>query len=128
MGAEIDRIEDQFRVDNLVLEDFLFVVDIVDETIQRAHALLEAALGLFPFARGYHPRNQIEGPLAVYVFAVAVNGERDAHGFDGEFGGEFFLVEVFPVQRFQIGRKLPRLRPRHTRPLDHLIVKGAGLV
>ncbi len=64
------------------LEDLLVVVDVVQEAIQRGHALTQPFLHVFPLVTGDDARNQVEGdqPLgagAVLVFG-AVDGEGDA--------------------------------------------------
>jgi len=127
-GAEIDRIENQRGIDELVAEDFLVVVDVVDEAVERADALLEPAPGRFPFPPGDDPRNQVERPFPIDVLAVAVDGEGDAHGLDGKPRRELLLVERPLVKRGEIAGQPRRDRPGHSRPRDHLIVKGAGIV
>ena len=62
------------------------VVDVVDEGVERPHALLEPARDLVPLRLQDQARHDVERPLAVDVGAVVVDGEGDAHGADGEFG------------------------------------------
>ena len=60
LGAiERRRLDDLFR-NNFVFQDFLVVVDVVDEFVQRVDALLEAALDPVPFLSADDTRNQVE--------------------------------------------------------------------
>src|SRR5205814_7612563 len=64
------RLKD-FGRHHAVLDDFLFVVDVVDEQIERTDALLQAALDHHPVRCRYNPRQQIERKDAFGAGAVA---------------------------------------------------------
>ena len=55
------RAEHVFLGDDLFLEDALLVVDVVQEEVQRADALLQAAFQQSPFVRRDDARDQVEG-------------------------------------------------------------------
>ncbi len=96
----------------------LLVVDVVDESVQRIDALREPARDDVPLALDDESRNDVERPLAIDRAAAftGVDGERDAHRPNGDFGsglarGEF----VDPTTRPTCGTDLSapwRARPR----------------
>ena len=69
-----------------VADDPLGVVEVVDEDIQGAQALLQAGLDLLPFASGKDARDDVKGPGAVDVARFRIDGEGDAHGQDRGLG------------------------------------------
>ena len=80
------RLKD-FGRHHAVLDDFLVVVDVVDEQIQGSDALLQAALDHHPVRCRHNPRQQIERKDAFGAGAVAVHVERDAHVQERALGG-----------------------------------------
>jgi len=60
------------------VQDPLVVVDVVEERVQRAHALKEAALEHAPFVRRDDPRDQVERDQALGPGVLAGHGEGDA--------------------------------------------------
>ncbi len=80
LGAVLGIAEDVLGGDDAGFEDVLFVIDVVDEGIQRAHALLEPRLQGAPFILRNDPRDDVEGdqPLGVAAFAVDREGDADA--------------------------------------------------
>ncbi len=59
-------------------QDFPLVVDVVQEHVQRAHALDDAGLDLLPLGRGDHAGDQVERQDAVDRGGVGIDGEGDA--------------------------------------------------
>ena len=89
LGAELRVLEDLVGRDVAGLDDFLVVVDVVDEAVERRHPLHQTGLHALPLVRGNHARDQIEGdqPLgagAVFVLG-AVDGESDADTAEDHF-------------------------------------------
>ena len=60
-------------------QDFLAVIDIVQEGIDGAHALFDALGKLAPFVAGQHPWHDIEGDQALVrrLFAIDVESNAD---------------------------------------------------
>jgi hypothetical protein len=70
------RADDFFR-DDSVLQNFLLVIDVVDEFVESVNTLLEPALNPFPFFGANDARDQVEGenPLRSGGFTVDVEGD-----------------------------------------------------
>jgi hypothetical protein len=56
----------------------LVVVNVVNEGVEGADSLLEAALQADPFLAGQHAGDDVEGDEAFGSFFLAVHGEGDA--------------------------------------------------
>jgi hypothetical protein len=78
LGAVLGVEEHLFGGHHAGAHDVVPVVDIVDEHIQRAHALLQARLQVAPFVGGNDPRDQVEGNQALGAGGVARDRESDA--------------------------------------------------
>ena len=61
-----------------VAKDALFVINIVEEEVERRHSLDESALDLIPLFVRNDARHQIERKDAFDAFRFAVNREGDA--------------------------------------------------
>ncbi len=73
------RGEHDFRGYGFVLDDFLFVVKIIDKQIQGVNALFESPLNHVPFTRGYRAGNDVEGENLLHARLFAIHIEGDAH-------------------------------------------------
>ena len=82
-----------FRGDDARLEDLLVVVNVVEKGVQRAHALLQAALELDPFIQGQDAGNDVEGDESFGTLFLAVNRKSDAHAMEQGVGFGAFLTE-----------------------------------
>ncbi len=60
-GTKAELASDQLLGDLARLDDLLAVIDVVDEGVERAHALLDALGQPAPLRAGYDARNDIEG-------------------------------------------------------------------
>ena len=104
------------------------MIDVVDEEVQRADALLEAPLDPVPFGRRHDPRDEIEGKDPLGAGAVAVHVERDSHV------QECALGRLLPPQQLAIDHRLDQLdqrpggRSRLAPVLEHLVEERAGLI
>ena len=82
-------------------DDLLLVVDVVDEAVQRRHALRQALLHLGPLVRRDHARDQVERDQALGAGAVlvlrAVDGEGDADAAEDHLG--LFAARLHHVAR-----------------------------
>ena len=94
---------DHFGGNGAVLEDFLVVIDVVDEGVERVDALLEAAFDAVPFVRRDDARDQVEGEDAFGAGGVAVDVEGDAQLQQQALGG------VLVAEQLAIGERLDDL-------------------
>ena len=81
-------------------EDPSRAVDVVDEQVDRAHALLEAGREVRPFARREDAGDDVEGDDPLGRLLVAIDGEGDAEAAEGGFGG---LLAAVQLGRGQVG-------------------------
>jgi hypothetical protein len=84
--AEVHRVGQQLPGEHAVAHDLLVAVEVTDEELQRLQPLDQALPDGRPLLGRDHARDHVEGPGAIDVGAVAVDGERDAHRPDGEIG------------------------------------------
>ncbi len=71
-------LQDQLGRHDLIGEDFPLVVDVIQEHVQRAHALHDAGFDLVPLGRGDHPRDQVERQNPVDRGGIGIHREGDA--------------------------------------------------
>ena len=102
---------DQPLREHVVAQDALFAVDVVEEHLERLHALLDAALETRPLGSGDDPGNQIEreGPL--------LTGQRERHA----------LVDERPAEGVGSGGEVGSVRGRE-RLEDALVGRADGAV
>jgi hypothetical protein len=67
-------------------EEFLFVIDVVEEQIQRRHPLHYATFDVLPFIRTQDARDRVERQDAVDRIAIRINRKGDAQIVEGLFG------------------------------------------
>ena len=80
-----------------MLDDFLFVVDVIDEKIESANPLLEAFFDPIPFRCLDDSRNHIEGKNFFRRRAIAVDVEGDTALQQQPLGRRLALQE-FPFR------------------------------
>ncbi|VWB68839.1 hypothetical protein BSE24067_03238 [Burkholderia seminalis] len=114
-------VRDQVLGHDARAHDFLAVVDVVEEGVQRHHALLDAEREAAPFGARDDARDDVERNQPLGGLRVAVDGERDARlaehafrvvGFLGEARG---ILRVEPLLQARVGR------PYHVAGLQHFI-------
>ena len=119
---------DDLRRNHLIFQDFLSIVDIVDEQVEGSQALDQALLQHLPLVKRDDARDDIHRPGAIDVLSLAVDGEGDTHLLDGQIGcvlpGDKVLQRLLAHERGQA----PRRRPRPAGRTDYLIVKPARVV
>ena len=117
------------RARNLaVLQNALLAVNILQEKIQRHHALGEAAVDLFPFRMRQDARDQIEREQALGAAAVAINRKRNALNQKREVGELAALLELRGRHGGKLLEQLGVLRARVAGRREHLVVKAPRLV
>ncbi len=67
-------------------QDFLAVIEIVDEGVERPHPLLDAGRQLAPFSGGEDARNDVEGDEPFGGLVVAIDREGDALAAEDRLG------------------------------------------
>jgi hypothetical protein len=97
LRAEVDRFRQHLLREDLVLDDALVVIEVVDEQVQRLHALLQPKPRLAPLLFRDHSRDHVEGPGAVDRPALLrIDGEGDAHLLDGDLGRKLARMSSAP--------------------------------
>ncbi len=76
------------------LDDLLGVVDVVQEAVQRGHALSQSPREDVPLARGDHVRNDVERNQPLGPGSLAIHGERDADAVEEEVRGVAVLRDA----------------------------------
>ena len=84
--AELGIGEDDIGGDDAVGDDPALRIDVVDEQVDRPHALLEPFGEPRPFARREDPGDDIERDDPLGRFLLAIDGEGDAQAAEGGLG------------------------------------------
>ena len=88
VGTVVLRSRDDRGRHQAVLDEFLGVVAVVYEEVQRGRALDQARLDALPFLARNGARDDIQGPGAIdRAILLVVDREGDAHGLDGQLRG-----------------------------------------
>ena len=83
------------------------MIDVVEEHVERAHALLQTLLQDAPFGRRNDPRHDVERDKALVSGVLAVDRERDADTMEGTHGFFALLGNLFSWCALQpIGKSL----------------------
>src|SRR6266568_3157580 len=122
------RREDDLARHYTVLDDFLLVVKIIDEQVQRPDALFQTALDAVPFRGRHDAGNEIEGQRFLHTGAFPVNVKRDPHLDQRLVGGLLTDYQFTVGQRLDVSRQRPGRSARLSIFSDHLIEEIAGLV
>ena len=117
-----------FIGDDFVLENFLPMINVVDEGVQLEDALLEAALNPIPLLRAHDAGDQIERKNTFSSVRVAVDVEGDAQLQQKPFGGALAAFELAVFQVLNGFEEEPGFGPCYTARVEHFIVKIIGLV
>ena len=90
LGPELGVLQDLLSRDHPGLDDFLAVVHVVQEMVQRCDALHQALLHGGPFVGGQHARDQVKRNQALgagIVFPLGpIHGKGDADAPEDQFG------------------------------------------
>ena len=120
--------EDQLGRHDTVFKNSLFVVDIVDEQVQREDSLPQPALDHREFGSIDDPRHDVERPNFFGPRFVAVNGKRDSHVEQRQ------IRRLLPSYQLPVGECDQALgqrigsRTRTASFVEHLVVEPIGLV
>ena len=109
LGTEVRRVGEEFGGENAVLDDALFVIDVVDEHVQRLYALAQAQFDVLPFLARDNAWDEIERPRAIDGTVLGgVHRERDAHFLDRAVQRLNALGNVAIAQPTQVLRQFRR--------------------
>ena len=95
LRAVLRVAENLFSGNHARFENLLVVVNVVDEGVERADALLEAGLEPNPFFERQDAGHDVEGDQALGAFVLAVHGEGDADAMEEGVGLGALLCESF---------------------------------
>ncbi len=116
-------IQDLFGRNDARLQDVLVVVHIVQEAVQRGHALHQAGLQLGPLGGVDHARNDVEWDQAFLAGVVAVHSERDPHALEVQLGFRPLLIDQMRGLLGEPIRERLVMRPHSCLIGIHFIVK-----
>src|SRR5687768_7548097 len=120
--------EDELGRDETATEDLSVVVDVAEEEVQRAHALLESALDALPLLRQDDPRDEIERHDLLGAARVLIHGERDAARLEAEVRGALSARDLVRGKGFEPPRQRGVVRAHDARRREHLVPELGGIV
>ena len=118
LGQEGRRCRGPARRDAPGADDLLAVIDVVEEGVQRPHALLDAALKQPPFGGRDDARDEVEGDQPLERVLGAVDGEGDAEPPEENLGFLLLALKAGPATGLQAIQQQASSSdgPRHRRP------------
>ncbi len=118
--------EHVLRRNHLFLQDALVSVEVLEEQIQRLHALGESLLDHQPLGIRNDPGHEIERKNALRALLVAVDGERDALAQECRVDRRAPLVELVLLQPLESLEKGGVVRPHLPLRGKHFVKKSPG--
>ena len=113
---------DQLARNLAVLENALLAVDVLQEKVQRHHALRQPALDAVPFRTRQDAGNQVEGEQSLGASAVAIDGEGDPLHQEGQIGQLAAFLELRRSHGGQLLEHLGTAGARLAGSAEHLVV------
>ncbi len=124
--GEVGAADDQRPGHDAGMHDLAGVVDVVDEVVERAHALGQAALDVVPLLGRDDPRDQIERERAVAHRAVlALRIEGDALLREDRVAAVTGGEQALAAQIGQLGGQRIGIRPRLAVLVEDLVIERA---
>ena len=108
-------------------DDLLAVIDVVEEGVQRPHALLDAALEQPPFRRGNDPRHEVERDQPLQRILGIVDGEGDAEPAEEGFRLLLLALQLGPGLSAEPLGDLAIRRANLAVRAQHLVERRLGL-
>jgi len=128
LGAKTLGRTDHFFGYDPVLDDFLLVVKIVEEKVQRLNALLQPALNPVPLLGADHARHDIEWENTLGAGGIAVNIEGDSELEQGMLGSSLTTLQFPGRQGLESLDEGFRLASGRIIRRKHLVEKPIGTV
>ena len=123
LAGEVGSRDDELPGDDPLFQDLLAVVDVLDEGVQRAHALGEAALDDAPLVGGQDARDEVERERPVAALRAVGGGGVEGDALLDEDGVAPLAGRLKPLaaQPGERAGKRGRLRARGRRALEELV-------
>ena len=128
LAHEVARAEQERARDLPVADDPLLAVDVVQEEVERAHPLDQAALEPVPLRAGNHARDQVEREDPLDPLLLSVDREADPLVHERELDRVPPLLELLEAEPAELHRESAIVRPRRSGRREHLVVERAGIV
>ena len=128
LAHEVARPEEQLARDLPVADDPLLAVDVVEEEVERAHPLDDAAREPVPLRARDHARDQVEREDPLDPLLLAVDREADPLVHERQLDRVPPLLELLEAEPAELLRERPVVRPRRSGRLEHLVVERARVV
>ena len=122
LAAVLRVAEDALGRHGAGLENRLLVIDVVQEGVERAHALREPAFEQVPFVRGNDARDDVERDQPLGALLLAVDRERDADAVERPFGLLALLRDAIGRRPLEPAGERPVVRPDRPVRGAHFIV------
>jgi hypothetical protein len=115
-----------FRRNGAGLEYLLVVIDVGEEKIERAHALLQPGLENAPLVRRNDARNDVERNQALGSSVFAIHGKGDSDAMECAFGLVPFLCNARTIGALEASRRMPGNGPDYAGRDGHFIKRVGG--
>ncbi len=122
---EVGRLKHDIGGHHAVGQNFLPVVNIVDEVIQGQRPLAQAVTDRLPLTCRNDPGNDVERPGAVDVAGLVVDGKRDTHFADGKLRSGAALRHLVARQLLQQAHNAAGGRARLALGCNQLVKEAA---
>jgi hypothetical protein len=128
LAREVGSRDDELPGHDPLSKDLLAVIDVLDERVQRAHALGQAALDDAPLVGGQDARDEVERERAVPALGAVGGGGVEGDALLDEDGVAPLARRLKPLaaQPGERGGKRGRLRARGRRALEELVEEAGG--
>src|SRR5579862_1258512 len=116
------------RGDDAIFDNFLFVVDVVEEKVERGDALDESAFEKFPFLGRDDARHEVERKNAFGAARIAIDVERYALAQKREINGIAFGVKIVFSQAIESGLQLLVMAQNASIAAEHFVEKAVYMI
>jgi len=128
LAPEVTRSEHELGRYPALAQDALPVVDVLEEHVESAHALDQAALDVQPLVLRDHARDQVEREDPLEPLLLAIDREADALVEERHVDRMPALLELLDAQTRELLGERPVVGPRPARRLEHLVEERPGLI
>ena len=116
------------RRDDAVLDDFLLVINVLEEQVERRDALGQSALNVLPLAGGNDARHEVDGEDALRAARVAIDVEGDALTEEGEVHGMPPAIEFVALKLVEESVEFAVMRQHLATAAEHFIEERLTVV
>ena len=122
-AAEMFAGKDEKGRNDAVLDDFLLVVNVAQEKIERGDTLDQAAFQMLPFAGRDDAGNQVEGKNPLHALGVTIDIEGDALAEKSQADCLALVFKLLTFEGFKHGAKVTVMGTDLAVPIHHFIKK-----